>query len=591
MAKLSLQRAKWNCVSLFRIFSIPFLICVWLFLVVGPSIFGIFNNCLTTNMPWWFAVFLVDDFLRVVVILLLLILGALVAYNLAAFYYRWIGVRQFSVSIIRVVLLVILIEFVLLAYPWLVLWDTNLIPPGVDGRIPFGWLMNVGWLWEPTSLFGKDLYRPLFRYLPLLLPMFLIAAGEVPHRCRQKRKELDHTPEKEEARHHKNPCFEKWRNGKGRALRIGLILAGGGAKGVYQAGALKAIYEFLRLHDNADQNVRMIAGTSIGAWNSLFWLTGLIGAKAGEQSPHEKWWRSVRIERLILFDWFVPFTRNSFLNATPWEEEFNNIFGQEEVTTSLSQLYNVTNSSRVHFYLTRTNVEEARLEFGTNWDHEAEQRAQKNKERYPFIKYSTCVQNLRDLKKAVFASMSLPPFFPYQTIDNKVFEDGGVVENLPVAFGTAVEECDLLFILPLNAAFNADLLKKPSMIRRILQVLNVRQGIIERLCLADAVLYRKATEPSSVTRVVAICPDEPLHVTTMQFWKTEEFGQAFELMYKATWKILDKFDFLTPPCETLLHLVSAEGDRIRVVNSEGKERRPPVLRQRRPICYVKPIGN
>src|SRR6266511_2541626 len=49
--------------------------------------------------------------------------------------------------------------------------------------------------------------------------------------------------------------------------RIGIILAGGGAKGAYQAGAMKAIYEFLE-HHNALHKVKMIAGTSIGSWNA-----------------------------------------------------------------------------------------------------------------------------------------------------------------------------------------------------------------------------------------------------------------------------------------------------------------------------------
>ncbi|MCB0287727.1 MAG: patatin-like phospholipase family protein, partial [Calditrichaeota bacterium] len=69
-------------------------------------------------------------------------------------------------------------------------------------------------------------------------------------------------------------------------LRIGIINAGGGAKGAYQAGALKAIYEFLE-ENNALDKVKMIAGTSIGSWNSMFWLAGLVKPPAtGEMSAH-----------------------------------------------------------------------------------------------------------------------------------------------------------------------------------------------------------------------------------------------------------------------------------------------------------------
>ena len=56
---------------------------------------------------------------------------------------------------------------------------------------------------------------------------------------------------------------------------IGIVLAGGGAKGAFQAGAMKAIYRYLA-ERNALDNVKVIACTSVGSWNALFWLAGLI---------------------------------------------------------------------------------------------------------------------------------------------------------------------------------------------------------------------------------------------------------------------------------------------------------------------------
>src|SRR5258708_3159027 len=55
--------------------------------------------------------------------------------------------------------------------------------------------------------------------------------------------------------------------------RIGIILAGGGAKGAYQAGAMQAIYEFLEKHQSL-HNVRMIAGTSTGSPETPLLLGG-----------------------------------------------------------------------------------------------------------------------------------------------------------------------------------------------------------------------------------------------------------------------------------------------------------------------------
>lgn len=50
-------------------------------------------------------------------------------------------------------------------------------------------------------------------------------------------------------------------------IKRGLYLQGGGAKGAYQAGVLKALYE-------KNIEFQYIAGTSIGSVNSYFWATG-----------------------------------------------------------------------------------------------------------------------------------------------------------------------------------------------------------------------------------------------------------------------------------------------------------------------------
>ena len=51
---------------------------------------------------------------------------------------------------------------------------------------------------------------------------------------------------------------------KWNSARFGLVLAGGGAKGAYQAGVIQALYEL----DIADK-VYAVSGTSVGALNTL----------------------------------------------------------------------------------------------------------------------------------------------------------------------------------------------------------------------------------------------------------------------------------------------------------------------------------
>ena len=51
-------------------------------------------------------------------------------------------------------------------------------------------------------------------------------------------------------------------------MKIGLCLCGGGAKGAYQAGVIKALY------DRGISKFNSISGTSIGAVNGYFLFTG-----------------------------------------------------------------------------------------------------------------------------------------------------------------------------------------------------------------------------------------------------------------------------------------------------------------------------
>ena len=69
---------------------------------------------------------------------------------------------------------------------------------------------------------------------------------------------------------------EKW-----NALKFGLVLAGGGAKGSYQAGVLSVLFEL----DIADK-ISAVSGTSVGALNTLSIALGRKGALPGSLGKH-----------------------------------------------------------------------------------------------------------------------------------------------------------------------------------------------------------------------------------------------------------------------------------------------------------------
>lgn len=375
--------------------------------------------------------------------------------------------------------------------------------------------------------------------------------------------------------------------------RIGIILSGGGAKGAYQAGALKAIYEFLKEH-KAHHKVQMIAATSIGAWNSLFWLADLVDGPDG--GPMRKWWSTVNVQNLILPVRYVPMLQNYLLSNEPWVDSFNAIFKDTYAGERL--LYHLKNPDApdaMRFYFTRSNIIKANLAYTTNHQDVTQVQANLPKGRpRPVVPEGTCyiAKNLDDIRKGVFASMDIPPLFQYTSDDSGDFyEDGGVIDNLPIRFGTEIEECDLLFILPLNASFEREVNHR-SLIKRLARVTEIRQGVLERNSFKMIYLYNElaglrkriaeledsmqpvaqtstATDRKemaeekiaeqalmrnhNIVHVFSICPAPELLISTTEFWKTKEAERAFDFMYEATKKELEKFDRLVNSAQ--IHMV------------------------------------
>lgn len=347
--------------------------------------------------------------------------------------------------------------------------------------------------------------------------------------------------------------------------KIGIILAGGGAKGAYQAGALKAIHEFVVKH-RARHKVEVIAGTSIGAWNALFWMADLIDSPDGRPGLLEQWWSQICIPGVIRPAFYFPLYRNFLLSDAPWRDTFEKIFGSSNPEARERLLGHVSNTKGgMTFYFTKSNVSQGRLDYATNrkvFNKDDRGRA------YP-------VTDLEGLRGAVFCSMGIPPLFNYTEDDTGVYEDGGVVNNLPIRFGTELEECDLLFVLPLNATFAEPEVNRRSLSKRLMRVMDIRQGVLERNALKMVKLYNQLaslreevnrlrprqeqgdagtsdadTSPcvkdalgreNSLVRVFCICPKptKPI-INTMEFWNVDGARRAFKLMYEATKIELEK---------------------------------------------------
>ena len=387
--------------------------------------------------------------------------------------------------------------------------------------------------------------------------------------------------------------------------RIGIILSGGGAKGAYQAGAMQGIYEFLEQHD-AHRKVQMIAATSIGSWNALFWLADLMKSQNGGTSPLEKWWSQVAMEKIILPVTYLPTQQNYLLSNEPWREDFDALFRGTPAGERLVEHANRPHDDEsLRFYFTHCNIGKATLAFSTNrrnWTHVTANLPTRRarpvvaKGSYRGVGHLNEKLTLDNIRRDVFCSMDIPPLFPYTAIDDDFFEDGGVIDNLPIRFGTEVEECDLLFILPLNASFERKVDQR-SLIRRLARVTEIRQGVLERNSFKMIYLYnelaslrrelselkgrkddaraghgtaatdlkvlsekkiadRALARKHNVVHVFSICPAPELMLTTTEFWKTKEAGKAFRFMYEVTKNELKRFTHLVSSNQIRMALVS-----------------------------------
>jgi predicted acylesterase/phospholipase RssA len=330
--------------------------------------------------------------------------------------------------------------------------------------------------------------------------------------------------------------------------RIGIVLAGGGAKGAYQAGALRAVHEFLGQYGTLDK-VKMIAGTSIGSWNALFWLAGLIGGE-GDRDLLRLWWRNIKLGELVAPAKYAPGI-NFILSNRPWQDQFDAMFVTGPLRAPLERHVGTEEErSGVHFYFTRTNVGKARLEFTTNngeldaLDVDVLGRPSDGRG----WRRWTLASSVEDVRFAVFSSMTLPPLFQYMTAvgdggpdDTQYYEDGGVIDNLPIVFGTEVEACDLLFVFPLNASFEARVDTR-WMWKRLVRVVNIRQAALEQKALADLRRLNKTKLGSGLSpvSVFAVCPEDDSLISTSHFWNGEGSVAAFDLMYRATVKALQE---------------------------------------------------
>jgi predicted acylesterase/phospholipase RssA len=222
------------------------------------------------------------------------------------------------------------------------------------------------------------------------------------------------------------------------AVQTVFILQGGGALGAFECGAVKALEE-------ADIHPNIIAGVSIGAFNGA-----IIAGNAGKAAAAlEAFWNDLAVAtpwapteawRRALSSWCsIWFGSPRFFRPNWWLPTA----GREQLPSTWTSLYDITGArdllekyvdfsslgkSTVRLLVSAVNVETAELEI---FDSHAD---------------DVTVDH-------ILASASLPPAFPWTTINGKHYWDGGMISNSPLELVT--ERCGMasnrVFIVDLFA--------------------------------------------------------------------------------------------------------------------------------------------
>ncbi len=187
--------------------------------------------------------------------------------------------------------------------------------------------------------------------------------------------------------------------------KLGLILEGGGAKGVYQMGAIEALYEAGVVFDG-------VAGTSIGAVNGAVLVSEGVERMASL-------WDEVTFSTVFDIDpdWISRYKNKDF------DLDMMSYAGKK--LTNLREVIKdsyVKSEKWLYDRLDENKVRASRLDFGlVTYDITNMKPVELMKEEIPAGR----------LVDFVIASASFP-IFPPKVIDGVKYIDGGVYDNMPI---------------------------------------------------------------------------------------------------------------------------------------------------------------
>ena len=214
-------------------------------------------------------------------------------------------------------------------------------------------------------------------------------------------------------------------------MKIGLVLAGGGGKGSYQMGVIKAL-KYVGLTDY----IQGVSGTSVGALNGANLLNGHIDKACGV-------WENISPNKILSMKGTTFIDK---LNGTPLEKmnkklgtyskklEDHGVFSRKGMITLIQESVDLQQLSTCDIPFFVTCVE------------------------FPSLTktyFQITGQTPEMIQSILLATSAIPIIFPPEIIDEKLYIDGGLKDNIPIAPLYKIG-CDHIIIVPLDRSYTLD---------------------------------------------------------------------------------------------------------------------------------------
>lgn len=214
--------------------------------------------------------------------------------------------------------------------------------------------------------------------------------------------------------------------------RVGIVLAGGGARGSYQAGALRALYEIIK----KDQLMfDIITGNSVGAINAVALASYARDWGSGTQYLVDLWNR-LRVEDIFDIDTIaisgvgLKWVSNTLLGAESVSRPFNHLLNTNPLQSLLNREIDFKEIHQLieDKLLTAISLSTTNYYSGTNvifFDGDKKIESWEKSDRFS-------VKTILNIEHVMSAS-AIPVFFPPVKIKESYYGDGCIRQTTPLS--------------------------------------------------------------------------------------------------------------------------------------------------------------